>query len=382
MVRAGVGVSTHPEPRAAAAEAAAAAREGAGRPQAALLFATPAHGPAMGPLLDAAAVELGTRALVGASAHGVLGAGREQEGGHAVAILALEGLDAEPFLVPDLAGDEAAAAEEVAARLGGDPRPEDLVVLLPDPGALRPGPLLDALRATLGPARVVGAGAADPASERPLQWCGRELASGALAGIALRGQRPVRVGVTQACRPVTPLLAATRVEGHWIYELDGRPALDAYREAARGPLAEDLRRAAAFVLVALPCTEGEPLEPGGYRVRNVAGFALRDGALALPEPLAPGDRIAFAVREPATAREDLKAMIAGLSGTPPALGLYFDCCARGAAFFGVSGLEAGYLESAFGAAPIAGMFGSCELGPVGGRLELLTYTGVLALVDG
>ncbi len=48
----------------------------------------------------------------------------------------------------------------------------------------------------------------------------------------------------------------------------------------------------------------------------------------------------------------------------------------------MSGLEAAYLESAFGSAPLAGMFGSCEIGPIGGRTELLTYTGVLALLDG
>jgi small ligand-binding sensory domain FIST len=45
------------------------------------------------------------------------------------------------------------------------------------------------------------------------------------------------------------------------------------------------------------------------------------------------------------------------------------------------GLEAAYLERFFGSAPIAGMFGSCEIGPIGGGSELLTHTGVLALID-
>jgi small ligand-binding sensory domain FIST len=102
----------------------------------------------------------------------------------------------------------------------------------------------------------------------------------------------------------------------------------------------------------------------------------------LPEALKPGRRIAFALREPESAREDLKAVLAKLGERPPALGLYFNCCARGASFFGVSGLEAAYLENAFGNAPLAGMFGSCEIGPIGGRTELLTYTGVVALLDG
>ena len=92
-------------------------------------------------------------------------------------------------------------------------------------------------------------------------------------------------------------------------------------------------------------------------------------------------RIALAVRDREAARDDLKAMLQEFEGSPAALGFYFDCCARGSGFFGVEGLEAAYLERALGPTPLAGMFGSCEIGPIGDRAELLTYTGVLALID-
>jgi small ligand-binding sensory domain FIST len=49
--------------------------------------------------------------------------------------------------------------------------------------------------------------------------------------------------------------------------------------------------------------------------------------------------------------------------------------------FGVPGIEAAYLDRASGGAPILGMLGSCEIGPIGGTAELLTYTGVLAYID-
>jgi small ligand-binding sensory domain FIST len=381
MLRAGVGISQRAGP-AAVEEAAEAALAGAGGADCALLFAAPRPGEDPRALLEAATGALGTGCVVGASAHGVLGAGRELEGSPAVAILAQKGLEAHGFLIPDLREAGAGAADEIRARLGGPARAEDLLVLLPDPRALDPGPLLEGVRAALGPACVVGAGAADPVSGEPRQWLGREALSGALAGLVLRGPRPPRVGVTQACRPATGLLTATRTRGNWLLELDGRPALDVYREVARGPLAEDLRRAAAFVLVALPGDPRAGLAPGGYRVRHAVGFAPAEAAFAIPEPVKPGQQIALALRDPASAREDLKAMLAGLGATSPAFGLYFDCCARGSAFFGVPGLEAAYLESALGAAPFAGMFGSCEIGPVGGATELLTYTGVLAVIEG
>jgi small ligand-binding sensory domain FIST len=119
----------------------------------------------------------------------------------------------------------------------------------------------------------------------------------------------------------------------------------------------------------------------------VIGFAPERRAFALPEAVGRGQQIALAVREPEAARVDLKAMLAELREGRPALGLYFNCCARGSSFFGVPGLEAAYLDQAFADTPIAGMFGSYEIGPIGGspgeqHVELLTYTGVLALVDG
>ena len=123
--------------------------------------------------------------------------------------------------------------------------------------------------------------------------------------------------------------------------------------------------------------EPEVLPGGGLGVPRESDVRERS-----PEPVERGQQIAFALREPQSARDDMKAMLAGLGVTQSAFGLYLNCCARGASFFGVPGLEAAYLENHFGSVPIAGMFGSCEIGPIGGRTELLTYTGVLALIDG
>jgi small ligand-binding sensory domain FIST len=344
----------------------------------AILFATPGYPEGVERLLAAAVDVLGTSAVVGASAHGVLGAGIECENRASVSVMALAGIEAEPFLIPDVRGDEPQIGAEIAARIPGGPRPEDLVVALPDP-RLDTAALVHGFDSALRPAQVVGAGAGDPFANAPAQWLGGDVETGAVAGVVLRGSG-VRIGVTQACRPTT------RAQGNWVFELDGRPALDVYREAALGPLADDLQRAAAFVLVALPSDREASLVPGSYRVRHVVGISPDERAFALPETVERGQLIALAVREPESARADLKAMLAGLEGAKPAFGLYFNCCARGSAFFGIPGLEAAYLESALPQTPIAGMFGSHELGPIGvsgeSSVELLTYTGVLALLEG
>jgi len=381
MIRAGVGISTGADGPAAVEEAAAAALSAAGTADLAFLFATPAYPEGVGRLLAAAVDALGTSAIVGASAHGVLAAGIECENRASVSAMALAGIEAEPFLIPDVRGRESQIGAEIAARIPGGPRPEDLAVVLPDP-RLDAAALVRGLDSALRPAQVVGAGAGDPFANAPAQWLGGNVGTESVSGVVLRGRR-VRIGVTQACRPTSELLTVTRARGNWVLELGGRPALDVYREAALGPLADDLLRAAAFVLVALPSQRDASLLPGSYRVRHVVGFSPDDRAFALPESVERGQQIALAVREPESARADLKAMLAGLAEGQPAFGLYFNCCARGSSFFGVPGLEAAYLESAFPETPIAGMFGSHELGPIGAAgVELLTYTGVLALVEG
>jgi small ligand-binding sensory domain FIST len=130
-MRAGVGISSAREPRVAAEEAVAGALAGGLRPDSALLFLGPGFGRELPEALDAAIGCLGTEAVVGVTAHGVLGCGHESEGTAAVAVLAQSGLEAHPFLISDLAGDEATAGAEIAAHLGGPPRSEDLIVLLP-----------------------------------------------------------------------------------------------------------------------------------------------------------------------------------------------------------------------------------------------------------
>ncbi len=379
-MRAGAGISTAVSVREAVEAAAEAALADGLQPDSALLFVGAGVANEIPELLDAAVGCLGTEAIVGASGTGVLAAGREIENENAVAILAQAGLEAKPFLVSDLAGDEAIAGAEIASLLGGPPRAEDLIVLLPDPAAVRSDALLEGVCRELSPARVVGAGAVGSGGA-PLQWCGRRAERGGLAGMVLRAERPPRIGVTQACRPVTEALRVTRTRGHWVLGIEDRPALDVYRDVARDPLAGDLRRAAAFLLVALPRGEAASLEPGGYLVRHVVGFDEQQKAFAIADEVQAGDWIAFAQREPEAAREDLKAMLAQVGGEAPGLALYFKCCARGAEFFGFPGLEAAYLERAFRDAPIAGLFGSCEIGPIAGTPELLTHTGVLALID-
>jgi small ligand-binding sensory domain FIST len=93
----------------------------------------------------------------------------------------------------------------------------------------------------------------------------------------------------------------------------------------------------------------------------------------------------FMLRDPAGAREDLKAMLeeeSSLSAVAaPRLAFYFNCCARGESLYGHEGIDAAYFRGAFGDLPMAGFFGFCEIATMGGAARLHNYSGVMTLVS-
>lgn len=384
-----------PDARGAAREAArAAARRLAGPEaggkapaEAALVFATPDHAEAALDLVAEVGDALETEAVVGATVHGVLASGLANESGPAVGVAALAGCQAVPFLLPDVGDDERSAGPEIAGRLRpslGEPGPQDLVLLHADPYGLDLRALLDGVESALAPAACMGLTAADAPGTDPLVWSRRAVASGAVGGLVVRGAAPPRQGLTHSCQPVGDPRTVTRARGHWVLELDGRPALEAYREAARGPLGSNLHRAAEFVLVALPggrAAAGFPAA-GAYVVHELAGFDEKANAFALPRRVGPGDELAFAWREPEAAREDLKRLLRELADPSAGLALYYGCRGRAAALFGVEGLEAGYLELAFPKRPVLGVLASSQIGAVGNGLEVLAHAAVVSVLPG
>ena len=391
MIRAGVGIASVASSQDAVSAAETASADalrlaGIDRAEAALVVATAACGRAIPEAVEAACKALGTHCVAGASADSVMGSGQETSQKPAVLVLAFAGLEAEAFFVDELRGEEGRAGSDIASQLSSELRSEDLVVLMPDGHGLLGRPLLDGMRRQLGPATAVGFGAAEVSHGMALSWMGAKVASGGVAGLVLRPPRSARVGVARAFRTVGESCLVTRARGNWILGLDGRPALEVYRERAREPLAADLRRAARYLLLAVAGSDEGLLgsSPPSLVARNVVGFDEARGAISLPEGLRSGDRVAFVLRDEAAAREQLSATLTQLGPQPPDLGLYFGC--RGASF-GHEGLESGYLEGAHPGSAIAGMLGAFQIGPAspsdrGGREQLLTYTGVLALVDG
>ncbi len=198
---------------------------------------------------------------------------------------------------------------------------------------------------------------------------------GGVSGIAFGPGVEVATGLSQGCMPLGETHLVTDAVDNVIMGLDGEPALDVLRDDVGELLARDLSRIAGYVHVALPVTGSDT---GDYMVRNLAAIDPERGWLAIGGNVAPGDRVMFVRRDPASARADLDHMLDGLKDRMPGQprgALYFSCVSRGPLMFGTAGEEARMIRKALGPVPIVGVFGNGEIS----NARLYAYTGVLIL---
>jgi len=388
MLRAGVGFSTAADAAAAADQATeqALAQAGLRLADGAICFATSKYAASFRPLMRAVSQRAQTPQVAGCGASGVIAGGHEIESGPAVAVLVVGGgITARRIFVPSVKGRPLQAAAEVAAAARPGLGPTNLLCLFPDSYNIEPEPFLAALARELPGVVMVGGGATeDGMSGETFALCGDAVSTNAVSGMLLSGAFEITTGAALGCRLIGPPRRVTAARANILAELDGQPALEVLRHTI-GPLADDLRRAAAMVYLALGLDpQAERLEHGRYLIRNLIGFDEARGLIATVCQLQPGGLVGFALRDEEGARDDLKLTLEQMERgvrNPPAFGLYFDCVSRGSNLYSITGHDSAYISRHFSGVPVAGFFTGFEIGPLAAASRLLQYSGVLTLVS-
>lgn len=198
---------------------------------------------------------------------------------------------------------------------------------------------------------------------------------GGVSGVLFGSEVPVRTQLTQGCTPIGARHEITRCERNFIVELNGRPALDVFREDIGEILARDLRRAAGYIFAALPIAD---TDTGDYLVRNLVGVDPRAGVVAIGELVEVGDKVMFCRRDQASAKQDMVRMLQDLKRSlpaPPKGGVYYSCLARGPNLFGPNAEEMETIREQLGDFPMVGFFGNGEIS----NNRLYAHTGVLSV---
>jgi small ligand-binding sensory domain FIST len=384
-VRIGTGLSTTPDPRAAALEAATTARAELGPRTCDLvvLFVS-------GALLDAADTVLATihevlapDSLIGCGAGGVIGHGREIEGGSAVSVWAAS-LGAEGS-----ATTFHAAVEELELGTGALTGMAELagsagVILLADPVTFPTDAVLRFLSESTPMIPLLGGLASGRVNgDQTILFIDADVVQDGAVGARLDGVEVLPM-VSQGAAPIGPELTITAGEGHVIGELAGKPALEKLRETIDGLPPEDLRLIQGGLLVGIVVDANKPdYLQGDFLVRGLVGADPETGQIAIAADVHPGQVVRLHARDAESADRDLREALSirmtALGGRTPAGALLFACNGRGRSMFGHADHDAEAIADALAGAPAAGFFAAGEIGPVGGGYFLHSFTATVAV---
>lgn len=231
--------------------------------------------------------------------------------------------------------------------------------------------IVDALSTTTASFLVGGLSA----SRGALPQVANRVLEGGLSGALFSSDLAVATALTQGCTPIGPVREITEAEHNVIKEVDGRPALEVFKEDIGELLARDLNRITGYIYVAFPIAG---TDTGDYLVRNLMSLDPSRQWIAVGELVEAGRPVMFCRRDHDAARQDLKRMLDELKGRidgPPRAALYHSCIARGENLFGGDSEELKMIREALGDLPLAGFYANGEIS----NNRLYGYTGVLSV---
>lgn len=204
-------------------------------------------------------------------------------------------------------------------------------------------------------------------------------------GLAIGGPYTLLPLGSQGCEPIGETWTITGVHDNLIQMISNRPACDMLVETFKKLPHEVQQRAERNLLVGLAADEYRETFPrGSFLIRPLIGVESDTGALAIGALPRIGLTIQFQMRDARTADLDftelLEQVSASLGQQLPIAGVLCSCNGRGVGLFGTPNHDACAITRHLGTFPLAGLFCSGEIGPVGTRPFLHGFTASLALL--
>ena len=333
--------------------------------------------------------QLAPRLLIGCSAGGVIGGGREVErqAGLSITAAVLPGVDLTPFhlegeVLPDRTAP--AAGWETLVGITSSRRPAFL--LLPDPFTFDAESLVAGLDAAFSESPKIGglaSGGREPGANA--LYLGDTVYRSGAIGVALGGNVEVDTIVAQGCRPIGEPMFVTRADQHVLYGLDGQPALAVLQELLANADARDRQLFANALFLGVVMKKQQQQQEyrqGDFVIRNLLGIDGKSGAIAVGAALHTGMVVQFHLRDAETSAQDLEAVLARYqegSQRRPAGALLFSCLGRGVHLYGSPNHDTDAFRRHLGPVPLGGFFCNGEIGPVHGSTFLHGYTSSFGL---
>lgn len=360
---------------------------GAGPVDLAVIFVSPHYRNSYSEIPKQIMRGLDCKTLLGCSAAGIIGGGREVEHRPAVSLSAarLPGVNLKPFYagigeLPPLDCSPKAWRDWVG--IPSDQLPH--FILLGDPFSFDSEGLLLGLDFAFPKSNKVGglaSGALQP-GENALFMNEKVFRTGCV-GLAMAGDIMLDTIVAQGCRPIGVPLPITQCDQNLLMELDHRKPIDVLNDLME--TLEDYDRdliSQSLLLGIVMDPLKEELKQGDFLIRNIR-FDSLNGVLGVGAELQVGQRVQFHLRDSLTSKEDLDFMFNRyLMEKHPndARGsLLFSCLGRGEHLYGVPNHDSDVLLSKIGPIPLGGFFCNGEIGAVGRSTYLHGYTSCFGI---
>lgn len=215
--------------------------------------------------------------------------------------------------------------------------------------------------------------------------------AGAAAALLFSGFTPARIIASPAGKLLGPFQPVTKLRASMVLEIGGERALDVLSASTKGLEDPGLVLLAVAAPPLLP--EPAPRELSSWIppppatppvvLRAIQGVDPGHGSVLVGDGVPLGARVAFAVRDAASARQRLSDQLQQLArssaGSAPRFGVYVNCAGRGSGLYGAHDVDVKLLRARFEDLPLVGLHTAFELAPFGERAALQLYTGVLGL---
>jgi small ligand-binding sensory domain FIST len=353
---------------------------GAKRPDALFVFVSPHHSDSYDFILERLQSELKPKHLVGCSAGGVIGEGRELEDNPGLSLTAalLPEVQVKTLKLSDADLPDADSPPRAWEELVGVPaseQPQFLLLLSPFMGKAEE--LLAGLDYAFPRSPKVGGivSGLRGVGERTMFLDGERVSDGAVM-MCLSGKIALDTLVAQGCRGLGGVHTITGCERNMLKELDGKPALKLLTEIYEAAPAGDrkLMNRALFLGIINDPLASWPPKHGDFLIRNVLGIDAGSRSLAIAALLREGQAVSFHVRDAEAASEDLRQMLERYQNPGAAGALLFSCLGRGEGMYGKADHDSGLFRSRFGGLALGGFFCNGEIGPVGSQTFIHGFT--------
>jgi hypothetical protein len=223
----------------------------------------------------------------------------------------------------------------------------------------------------------------------PYQYCDDEVITDGVSYALLSGKARAGWAISHGCIPIGGERIVTRGQGNIIYEIDGKPAMEVFKEyIPEGTLTDDSDWFRYAVSLSLCFKAPSYMKDEEYVVRGMPVVSMADGSITVQTEVPEGTSVWLSSRDKEKVSNGFDRMAAQikhqLGGEKPKLVFQFECGTRGKLMFRDQEkleLLKNFRQSLDPEAPWVGFYTVGEIGPVEEHNLRHLYTSVVLAVS-